>query len=171
MPVKHIWVVVADEAIARILHWPEVGDELLPLEELTDPDAHARGRDLRDDAEGRRTTSGTGGVAGDGRRLRGPSSVTASAGPDERHQEAQAFARRVAQHLGDALQQQRYGALHVVAAPRFLGLLRQLLPPAVQAVVAGTLDKELVHDTARELTARLFPRGNPHALPPPMPMK
>lgn len=168
---KHIWVVVADEAIARILQWPEVGDELLPVEELTDPDAHARGRDLRDDAEGRRTTSGTGGVGGDGRRLRGPSSVTASAGPDEQHHEAQAFARRVAQHLGEALQQQRYGVLHLVAAPRFLGLLRQLLPPAVQAVLASSLDKQLVHDTARALTARLFPRGNPHMAPPPLPME
>src|SRR5215217_4799589 len=47
---KTIWVVVADEAIARILCMPQKGGQLEPVEELTDPTAHASGSDLRRDA-------------------------------------------------------------------------------------------------------------------------
>lgn len=49
MNTKSIWVVVADEAIARFLRWPDRGDELEPVEELTDPAAHATGADLEDE--------------------------------------------------------------------------------------------------------------------------
>ena len=156
---KTIWVVVADEAIARILSWPEVGDELEPVEELTDPAAHAKGSDLRDDARGRR--AGNDGTAA-GHKLRGASSATAGAGLDEKHQEAEAFARRVALHLAQAQQQQRFDELLLVAAPRFLGLLRKAIAKPVAAAVTESLDKDLIHDSNRDLTQRLFPRGNPH---------
>jgi hypothetical protein len=94
---KTIWVLVADEAIARILRWPEQGDTLESVEELTDPAAHAKEGDFNRDAQGRRA-----GVAPHGsrqntpHRLRSTSSVTASAGEEDRHLEAQGFARRVA---------------------------------------------------------------------------
>jgi len=51
---KTIWVVVADEAIARILEWPRRGSELVPVEELTDPAAHAKGTDVLTDAVAQR---------------------------------------------------------------------------------------------------------------------
>ena len=134
---RTIWVVVADEAIARILSWPERGDELVPVEELTDPAAHAKGSELRQDAYGRR--SGGGGTDGGGQQ-RGPSTATSSAGLDERHLEAESFARRVAQYLADALQQGRYDELRIVAAPRFLGLLRKVIGKPVHAVLGDALD-------------------------------
>ena len=49
---KTIWVMVADEAIARILEWPTRGHELVPVEELTDPSAHAKGTEVNTDAVG-----------------------------------------------------------------------------------------------------------------------
>src|SRR5688572_33131934 len=145
------WVVVADEAIARILARPEVGDELEPVEELTDPDAHAKGAELRRDAVGRRAASGPGGS------LATAGNATASAGEDEHHHEAEAFARRVAAHLETALHQQRFDALHLVAAPRFLGLLRRVLSTEVRRRVRAELDKDLVHLVNSEITARVFP--------------
>ena len=39
---KNTWVVVADEAIARILAGPSDTGELDSVEEITDPDAHAK---------------------------------------------------------------------------------------------------------------------------------
>lgn len=133
---RTVWLLVADEAIARILALP--GPQ--PVEELTDPAAHASGRELRRDAFGRRNDT-----------------ATASAGLDAEHREAAQFARRVAQHLHDALQQRRFDELRIAAAPRFLGLLRKALSPQVQATVASELSKDLVHLGAGEIGERFFP--------------
>jgi hypothetical protein len=53
------------------------------------------------------------------------------------HLEARAFAKRVAAHLADACRQGRFDELSIIAAPRFVGLLRQELDATVkQRVVA-----------------------------------
>ncbi len=64
-----------------------------------------------------------------------------------------------ASHLATALQQQRYNELRIVTAPRFLGLLRKAVSPQVLRVVTAELNKDLVHEENRNLTARLF--GDP----------
>ena len=89
-------------------------------------------------------------------RLRGTASVTASAGEEDQHLEAQGFARRVAQHLGDAWRQKRFDDLRIVAAPRFLGHLRKELDAHVSAAVSGELNKDLIHEGNGEITRRLF---------------
>jgi protein required for attachment to host cells len=146
-----IWVVVADEAIARILERNVDSGELEPVEELTDPAAHAKGQDLRRDAVGRRAGTASGKLATQG-------NATASAGADERHLEADGFARRVAAHLETAWHAGRYDELRLVAAPRFLGLLRKQLHPEVSKCVSESLDKDLVHLVNSDITARVFPR-------------
>ena len=155
---KTVWVLVADEALARILHRPEDGGDLVDVEALTDPAAHAKEGDFQRDASGRRA-----GVAPQGsrqnspqHRLRGTASVTASAGEEDQHLEAQGFARRVAQHLGDAWRQKRFDELRIVAAPRFLGQLRKELDAHVSAVVSGELNKDLIHEGNSDITRRLF---------------
>jgi len=157
---KTVWVLVADEALARILRRPEDGGDLEDVEALTDPAAHAKEGDFQRDASGRRA-----GVAPQGsrqnspqHRLRGTASVTASAGEEDQHLEAQGFARRVAQHLGDAWRQKRFDELRIVAAPRFLGHLRKELDAHVSAAVSGELNKDLIHEGNGEITRRLFAR-------------
>ena len=81
---KKTWIVVADEAIARLLEVD--GRVLKPVEELTDPDAHAKASEMRNDAHGRRGNS-----------------ITTSAGEAELHQEGQRFARQVAQRLAQVI--------------------------------------------------------------------
>jgi protein required for attachment to host cells len=154
---KTTWVVVADEAIARILELPQKGGDLQPVEELTDPDAHARERDLRNAPLGRRAGGGEG--RGGGRaphHLMPASNATASAGESELHLEGEEFARRVAQRLTELHQQQRFDELRIVAAPRFLGYLRKALGPEVSRAVVGELNKELIHLNNQELTKRVF---------------
>jgi protein required for attachment to host cells len=154
-----IWVVVADEAIARILEWPDTGGELEPVEELTDPQAHASSADLRRDAHGRRAGSAPqGSRQNTAHRLRGPANVTSSAGEAERHLEADAFARRVAERLAEARREGRFDSLRIVAAPRFLGILRKLLSPEVARCVTDDLARDLVHMNNRDISERLFPR-------------
>lgn len=155
---KTTWVVVADEAIARILQWNKDDKELEPVEELTDPAAHADGADLRRDAYGRRSGASLQAAnSNTSSRQSSPANVTSSAGEAEQHQEAEEFARRVAARLGEAFQQNRFEELRIVAAPRFLGLLRKSLGTQVTNVVTDELNKDLIHMDNRDISQRLFP--------------
>jgi protein required for attachment to host cells len=142
---KTTWVLVADEAIARILEKPRKPGDLVPVEELTDADAHAREREFSHGPHGRRA-----GVAGPG------SQATVSAADAESHQHAQAFAKRVVERLEQHHRDRRYDELHVIAAPRQLGYLRKALEPHLAGVVVNTLDKDLVKASNSDLTQRLF---------------
>lgn len=143
---KTTWALVADEAIARILEKPQ-GADLEPVEELTDPDAHAREGEMHNGPHGRRAGAGNGGLP----------QATVSAGDSERHQHAQVFAARIAQRLAECHREKRFDALHLVAAPRLLGYLRKAMNAEVSAAVVGTLDKDLVQESNADLTRRLFP--------------
>jgi protein required for attachment to host cells len=145
---KTAWVLVADEAIARIFEQPPGGGELVPVEDLTDPDAHAREAEM---PHGRR--------AGGGGNAQG--SATVSAGDSERHQHAQVFAARIAERLAEHHRQKRYELLHILAAPRLLGYLRKALEPELSGVIASTQDKDVVQETPAQLAQRLA--GNPNA--------
>ena len=149
----NIWILVADAAIARILEKPRKGNELKPVEELTDPDAHAREGDMHNGPHGRRAGAGGGGNP----------QATVSAGDSERHQHAKLFAARIAQRLLDLRREKRFDGIHIVAAPRLLGYLRQALHAEVSNVVVDTLDKDLVHESNADLARRLFPRADASA--------
>lgn len=148
-----MWVVVADEGRARFLELRKSGEDLRDIEEITDAAAHADRADLRRDAPGR-FHSPTGQA--------GPGSGTAPPRTDELDKEADLFARRVAERLVDAHRKHRYEQLRIVAAPRFLGRLRQALQPEVKDAVLDELDKDLVHLDVRTLTQRLFPSSERH---------
>jgi protein required for attachment to host cells len=151
------WVVLADEGRARILARQDARSELEDVEELTDTAAHARQGALRRDAVGRRAGSGaTADRGGAGSQPIGH--ATTSAGEDPLDHEAERFARRLAEHLEQAQRTQRFGELHIAAAPRFLGRLRRQLPSAVKQSVVEELDKDLLQLDRRTLTQRLFPR-------------
>lgn len=141
---KTTWVLVADEAIARILEQPAGGGALLPVEALTDPDAHAREREMHHSPHGRRAGGG-----------QAQGTATVSAGDSERHQHAQRFAARIAERLADCHREQRFQALHILAAPRLLGYLRQALHPTVAAAVVSEQDKDVVQETPAQLGDRL----------------
>ena len=149
---KTIWVLVADEAIARFLQWRERGHVLEPVEEMTDPNAHAKGTEVNTDAVGRRAAGAPAGVVGSGIQA----GATASAGEDVQHRAADMFARTVAQRLDERLREQRFDELRIAAAPRFLGLLRKHQSTQVAAVVSEETAKDLIHESNRELGDRLM---------------
>lgn len=135
-----LWVLVADEGVARLLRLPEEGGDLEDVTTLTDAAAHADNADLRRDAAGRRGNN-----------------VTASAGLDESHQEATSFASRVAKTLDDGFNNGEVTQLRVVAAPRFLGLLRKSFSPQVTKLILDETNVDVVHESLGALTTRLFP--------------
>lgn len=142
---RGVWVLVADEAIAKILVRPEDGGDLVEVDALADPDAPLRGAEMRRDAHGRRGSPGI------------QAATVESAGADERQREAARFAARVAQRLSELHRERRFTRLRIAAAPRFLGLLRPQLGREVAATIEDEQAKELNHLDASALTARLFP--------------
>ena len=156
------WVVVADEAIARILVSDgETPGALRPERALTDPKAHAQEGEL-DHERGRRSgvVSSEGGQPA-GRNAGGGASLVNSAGEEDVHLEAKSFARRVADELAEACREQRFEELTIIAAPRFLGMLRKELDASVRERVVCELDKDLIHESEADIAARLgaLPRG------------
>jgi protein required for attachment to host cells len=131
---------VADEAIARVLQ-RERGRRLETVRDFAHPAAHGRPADVLRDAHGRRAGNAT---------------VSAGTGDDVEYQEAEAFAREIAAWLEQKAQAGRYDALHVAAAPRFLGLLRKALKPATAKRVVKTHDKDWAQSNDAELLERFF---------------
>jgi protein required for attachment to host cells len=145
------WLIVADEAVAHIFQWEGANRRLEEVETLTHPAAHAKEADLRPDAQGRNAQGRNAGHHRDQM-----SSATSSASLDLQHGEAIEFARRVAGLLARAQTDGRFQRLHIAAAPRFLGLLRQQIPPQVAALVKEEVDKDLVHEKREDLERRFL---------------
>lgn len=142
------WVVVADDAKARVLRCNGAERSLEPVVALGHPDSLGPEAKRRRDAVGRRSGGNDDPHANVGH-------ATASAGEDQQHRESQRFAAQVAELLEDGFRKQQYSALTLVAAPRFLGLLRKALSPAVQGCVSRSLDKELLQLTDGDIAESL----------------
>jgi len=69
--------------------------------------------------------------------------------------EAEKFAREIAKTLDEALLARAYDRVVLVAAPAFLGLLREILPDRVQRHVADVVEKDYLHLDSREVHERL----------------
>lgn len=157
---KTIWILVADEGIAKMFASQGDGAALKEVDTMTDAAAHADDADLRRDAYGRRGQATMQGDAGHPGAHQGrTATVTSSAGEDELHQEAQLFSRRVAKHLEDARAKQRFDELVVIAPPRFLGLLRKALPQSVCDAVTKEIDKDYCQLGNNDLQQRLADEG------------
>lgn len=146
-------IVVADqgEADFYLLERQDATPQL--VQRLEDPDAHLHDRDLSSDRPGRvfdrAPTLG-------GRR--GAVAHHATGGErNPRKVEAMRFARRIADALELERREDRYDRLVIMAPPAFLGLLREELAPAVQAVTSAEIGKDLVHEPLDVLIAYLPP--------------
>jgi protein required for attachment to host cells len=138
-----MWIVVANSSMARIMAAPTPDGPLIELECLS----HAAGRvpeqQLVSDRPGR--SHDAAGVA----RHAMETEVT------PRQEESIRFADEIAERLRKAHAAREFGALTIVAAPRFLGLLRERIGPAVRRSLTGTLDKDLAMLPIEEIRARL----------------
>lgn len=143
-----VWIVVADSATARIF---AAATPTGPLEEratLAHPEGRMHEQELVSDLPGRTFDS-----VGAGRHKK-----EVEVGP-KKH-EAIKFAERIAQQLETGRVQGRYETLLLVAAPDFLGLLREKLGQQTAARVHLEIDKDLTkHDAGdirQALPERLF---------------
>lgn len=137
------WVLVADAGRGRIFEMREPG-RLAEIENFVNPAERERNADLRTDGYGR--------FYGKGEREEGH---TAEPTVLPKEHEAERFADHIAEYLDKARTRHQYEKLKLVAAPGFLGLLRNKLDAQVLKLVDLELDQDLTKISIRELEQRL----------------
>lgn len=124
------WILVADNSRARIFVAEKAKSPLQEIRTLAFPEARLHEGDLVTDKGGRDRAPGSGGHGFDG-------------GDAHKHENADRFAAQVCAELESARNAGELRKLYVVAAPTFLGLLRQHQSHALSQLVAGEVDKNL----------------------------
>ena len=137
------WVVVADQARARLFSASDQRGALEEVEELVNPEGRLHDRDLNADSPGRAFDS-----MGEGRHAMGKHH-------SPKEQEAMRFAQEVGKRLATGLHDGAYRHLIISASPHFLGLLRESLSERVAQSIVLELHKELTALSADEIRAHL----------------
>jgi protein required for attachment to host cells len=130
---KHYLVVVADEANAVFYAREKIYSPLRKLRSLSNEEARKKVGELLADRGGRSFDS-----HGEGRHTM----AREKSGPKE--QVAIAFARQIAEQISAAMQSGECLGFALVAAPRFLGVLRSEISTLVNAEPYASVDKEVV---------------------------
>lgn len=136
------WVVVADSSRARIFTAKTSTSELQELEILAHPEGRLHEQEISSDLPGKVKGKDGGGHA-----------YSDEVTPKE--QEIINFAKRVAEHLEHAYHVQKFHRLAIVAAPAFLGELRNHLSAQVTKVLCFDLNKNITLQTPEEIRKHL----------------
>lgn len=127
---KLTWILVADSTRARIFTTDSPSSPLEEIEDFSHAEGRLHDREITSDLPGRIKSVGGGGHA-----FEQPT--------DPKQHEADNFAHRVTQYLEEAHNTNRFEQLIIVAAPSFLGLLRNHLPEQIKKLVRFELDKDI----------------------------
>ena len=139
---KSTWILVADSTRARIFTADSPSSPLEEIEGFSHTEGRLHDRELTSDLPGRIKSAD-----GSGHAFEQPT--------DPKKHETDNFAHRVAQHLEEAHNANRFEHLLIVAGPAFLGLLRNHLPEQIKRLVRFELDKELTTLSAAEIRQHL----------------
>lgn len=124
------WILVADEARARLFEAGYTDGELLELAAFAQPAARHPEADMRDRLPRVQES------AGSARHAIAPRT-------DESDKLADEFARALCDALDEGRHQLRYERVILIAPPRFLGRLRATLDPQVARMVSHSSDKDI----------------------------
>lgn len=138
-----IWVVVADDAKARIFSAEKPVDPIVEIQTMCSSEGTLLEQDLVTDKPGR-------GSSGSGQ---GKHAVEEKSAHKEQY--SIQFAKEVSECLDKNLQKKAFGKLLIVAAPHFLGLLRKELSQGVSEVISIQLDKNLTKMKPEEIREHL----------------
>jgi protein required for attachment to host cells len=137
-----ILVVVADSARARILRAEDRKSPLIESKALIFPEARLREQDLVSDG------AGSGGGNGAGSHSMGHEK-------DAHRHQVEIFARELCQDLERSSRADRVHKIYLIAAPKFLGLIRASLGKACAELVCGELPKDLINHSIAEIRKQL----------------
>jgi protein required for attachment to host cells len=137
------WIIVADESAAEFYVSHGRSGPLTRQERMENAVGHARLRELQSDSPGRSFDS-----HGQGRHAMSPN-------VDKKETAALRFADEVIDRLVDEIRKGHVVRYSLVAAPRFMGLLRKALQKHSVPKPEKTLSKDFVGRTAEDIAAAL----------------
>lgn len=137
------WIVVANQAAARIFETQSPSGELVEKKVLVHPASRLKEGDLVSDAPGR-----TYDRFGEGRHRTDPDN-------SQREREMFAFASEIAAELREAVLRDEVSTLVLVAPAALLGVLRRRLDANTLQRVTLEVNKDLVQHDARTIRNRL----------------
>lgn len=136
---KTIWLLIANSAKARLFSVDRRERRFETIGEWEDEVASGKAQDIEADRPGRAFES-----VGQGRHAMEPPKSPKGLAKSR-------FVAMLAGILETDAKKGTFDELHVIAAPRTLGELRELLDPAVSARLAGEEHKDLTNNTKPEL--------------------
>lgn len=137
------WILIADGAKARVIEQDRHSRTFKPAFEQEYFGSTAQSKEIASDRPGRSFD-----IGGQGRHAMEPSS------DPQRHAEY-AFARDLSHRLEKAAGSHSFDRLVIVAAPKTLGDLRDLLPSTVKDRVVAEVDKDLTNVPLSDLGKHL----------------
>jgi protein required for attachment to host cells len=147
----YIRIVVADESTAIFYDLEGPTKSLQLAGRIDDPRARLHDQDLVSDRPGRVFDHGP---LRAGRRGASPHHGTGGEHDAHKH-EVESFARQLAHELETAQRAGSFDRLVVMAGPKFLGMLREVLPASVSSTIAAEVAKDLVHQPPNTIKAHL----------------
>ncbi|MCE9625107.1 MAG: host attachment protein [Deltaproteobacteria bacterium] len=124
------WIVIANDAGARLYQTEDGGKEILPLKKIPHPEGRKKDGEINSDRAGRSFDS-----VGGGRHA-----VGASVGTHEL--EENRFAKELVDYLEKELQQHHFDHLALTAPPHLLGDLRKRFSETLKKSVSAELAKD-----------------------------
>lgn len=136
------WVLVADSSRARVFVAESTTSPLTELRTMVHPEGRQHAQDMTSDLPGRQAGS-------DGRHH------AVSSETEPKKTEAINFAKTISDYLEDSVNKLGYTRLVIVAAPAFLGLLREHMKPESLKRVTLELDKDLTQHSTDDIRQHL----------------
>lgn len=136
-------VVVADSARARVFERAKKFSPLVEFTDLAHPESRLKRQDLASDRPGTVHESRT------------PGESQASEPTDPKEHEAQVFAREIAEFLKQARTENGLAGITLVAAPHFLGLIRQSLDAATAGLLIAGISANLTRESPEKIQERI----------------
>lgn len=143
------WVVAADSNRARIFEMDAAGG-LREIEDMFNPEGRQQMHEQVSDREGDFAQGGPARGAGSmsgapGTSIGGARGQGSTGEPQEtwREHDINMFSKQLVRYLDQARNEHRFDKLRVIAAPKFLGLMRQNMGKEVQKMVEEEIPKEI----------------------------
>lgn len=139
---KHL-VLVADSSRARFFTAEKANKTLTEIESISHPEGRLHTRNITSDLPGRHV----------GNKNTGTDTYQSATDPKE--QEMIDFAKYLDQHIEQLINEHKVSRLSLIAAPRFLGILRRNLSSQAEKIISFELDKDLVQHSLDDIQKHL----------------
>lgn len=140
------WIVSANASRARFFSQEHAADPLEEINDMVNDAARLRMQDTETDRLDPRSAAKSKHKVG----ASTPTKLYEPAQTPDEHQ-AELFARSIAGFLLQGYQEGRFQQLTLVVSPQFLGMLRKLLDPRLESVVALEINKDYTQFSPEQL--------------------